>query len=164
MEEKEKIKKETEELKKKLEECRKEKEEFLNGWKRARADFLNYKRDEEERRKQWIRFANEEMVLKILPILDNIHIAEEKISPKAKENDIIKGFLQIKDQFLSFLKLYGVKEIEALGKKFDPYFHDAVEEVDIKGKKESGIVVEEVKKGYSMNGKVIRPSKVKVSK
>lgn len=148
--------------KKKLAECHKQKEEYLAGWQRARADFLNYKKDEMERIAGIIKYAGEEMIVKILPILDNFEKAEKEI-PAEKKDEYLKGFLQIKTQLQDFLKAQQVEAIGSLGRKFDPNFHEVVEEVAREGK-ESGIIVEELQKGYSLNGKVIRPAKVKVNK
>ncbi|HDJ30427.1 MAG TPA: nucleotide exchange factor GrpE, partial [bacterium] len=141
----------------------KEKEEFLAGWQRERANFLNYKKEETERFKDIIKYANEEFILKILPVLDNFEKAEKEIPEDMKENQYLKGLLQIKIQLLDFLKNQGLKEIQSLGKKFDPNFHEVVEEVEVKDK-ESGVVIEEVQKGYILEDKVLRPAKVKVSK
>ena len=95
--EKEKINiKDLEDLKKQFEECQKQKEEYLNGWKRERADFLNYKKEEMERIGELIKYANEELILKIIPILDNFELAEKKLSGDLKENEWVKGILNIK--------------------------------------------------------------------
>lgn len=152
-----------EELKKLLEECQKQKKEYLNGWKRVRADFLNYKKEEMERIGELIKYANEEFILKILPILDNFEIAEKKLPDNLKQDGNVRGILQIKNQILDFLKSQGVEEIKVAGEKFDPNFHEVVEEVETKDK-ESGIIVEEIKKGYTLHGKVMRSAKVKVVK
>lgn len=144
-------------------ECQKQRDEYLAGWQRARADFLNYKKDEMERIGEFFKYANEELILKILPILDNIYIAENTIPPDLKNNQWIGGILQIKTQMLDFLKNQGVEEIKSAGKKFDPNFHEVLEESGSKDG-ESGAVVEEIQKGYILNGKILRPAKVKVAK
>jgi len=159
-----------EELKKKLEELEKQKEEYLAGWRRTRANFLNYQKDELERVGELIKYAGAGLVLKLLPILDNFEIAEEKINeenpegkPLASYGASIKGLLQIKTQIQDFFKSQGVEEIKAIGQKFDPNLHEVVEQVEVKDK-DSGIVIEEVQKGYKIHGKVLRPAKVKISK
>jgi molecular chaperone GrpE len=158
-----KIEKEIEKLKKKLEECQKEKNEYLAGWQRARADFLNYKKEEMERIKEILKYGQEEFILKILPILDNLELAEKKIPEDLKENEYVKGLLKVKIQFQDFLKNQGVKEIETkIGESFDPNFQEVVEEVDKKEK--SGKIVEILEKGYKLHEKIIRPAKVKVGK
>jgi len=151
------------EYQKLLEKCEKEKKEYLEGWKRERADFLNYKKDEMERIEGLIKYANEELILKFLPILDNLEIAEKNISENLKENEEVKGLLQIKAQILDFLKSQGLSEIKALGELFDPHFHEAIDEIEDK-EKDSGIIIEEVRKGYLLNNKVLRPSRVKIVK
>jgi molecular chaperone GrpE len=149
--------------KEKLEKCEKQKEEYLAGWQRARADFLNYKKEEMERISGLVLYAHEEMILKILPILDNFSLVEKKLPSDLKNNSNMEGVLQIKNQFQELLKNYGVEEMKVLGEKFNPNFHEAVEEVEIKDK-EKGIIVEEIQKGYLIQGKVLRAARVKVTK
>ena len=156
-----KQKQDTEELKKELEDCQKKSEEYLAGWQRARADFLNYKKEEMERIGEILKYAGEELILKILPILDSFEKAEKEI-PEDKKDKYLEGFLQIKRQMQDFLKNQGVEEIKTGGEKFDPNFHEVVAERE--GKESEGMIVEEVKKGYILNGKVIQPAKVKVIK
>ena len=151
------------EEKNKLEECEKKKEEYLAGWQRARADFLNYKKEEMQRIGALVGMSQAEIILKLLPILDNFDIIEEKLSDDLKNNPEVKGILQIKTQIQDFLKKYGIEEIKSLGKKFDPNFHEVVEQIEIK-EKESGIIIEETQKGYTLQGKIIRAAKVKVAK
>jgi molecular chaperone GrpE len=85
------------------------------------------------------------------------------ISKEKKELPEIKGVLQIKKQILDFFKKYGVEEVKSVGEKFDPAFHEVVEEVDT-DRFETGTIVEEIQKGYKINGRVLRPAKVKVAK
>lgn len=152
-----------EELKKKLEECQRQKDEYLRGWQKARAELLNYKKEEMERIGEILKYVAESLILKILPILDNFEIAEKKILENLRQDENVKGILQIKTQILDFLKNQGVEEIKTLGEKFDPNFQEVVEEVETK-EKESGIVIEEVQKGYLLHGKLLRPAKVRVTK
>ncbi|RLC35009.1 MAG: nucleotide exchange factor GrpE [Candidatus Nealsonbacteria bacterium] len=149
------------EIRRQLEECQKKRDEYLAGWQRARADFLNYKKDEMERMAELVKFANVELILKILPVLDNFYEAEKKL--KSAETEDVKGLLQIRVQFEDFFKRQGVEEIKSLGEKFDPNFHEAVEQVELKDK-EPGTIIEEIQKGYTLQGKVIRPAKVKIVK
>jgi len=145
---------ENNELKNKIEELEKKCEEYLNGWKRERADFLNYKKEEMERINSIIKFANEEMILKFLPVLDNFYLAEAHLPDG---DDFKNGFIQIKKQFEDFLAKEGIEPIEVLGKKFDPHLMEAID-----GDGET--VSEEVQRGYTLHGKLIRPAKVKLSK
>ncbi len=152
-----------EEFKKQVEECEKQKAEFLAGWQRARADFLNYKKEEMERIGEFMNYSKEEMILKILPILDNFDLAEKKLTENLLKDENIKGLLLIKKQVLDFLKANGVEEIKSVGEKLDLNLHEAVETVEVKGK-ESGIIIEEIQKGYKINGRLLRPAKVRVIK
>ena len=144
----------------KLKKCQQQREEYLAGWQRSRADFLNYKKEEVKRVAELLKAANQEMILKGLPILDSFEKAAKEIPPDKKDK-YIEGFLQIQKQLQDILKNEGVEEIKTLGEKFDPCFHEVVEGVE---GQTSGIIVEEIQKGYKLNGQVIRPAKVKVNK
>ncbi len=159
----EKQKRDKENLSKELEKCQKKMREYLEGWQRERANFLNYKKEEIERVSEMIKFGNEEMILKILPVLDNLEKSQEHIPDNLKDTDYVKGMRQIIKQFQEILKSLGVERIESLGKKFDPRFHEAIEEVEVEGK-EKGIIVKEVLVGYTFHGRLLRPAKVKVAK
>lgn len=154
---------EQDKTKKELEKCQKERQDYLAGWQRSRADFLNYKKEEMERFGEILKYANESLILQILPILDDFEKAEKEISDELKKNEYFKGMLQIKKQLQDLLKNQGIEEIKSLGEKFDPNFQEVVETVEVKDK-ESGVIVEEIKKGYKLNGKVVRPAKVKINK
>ena len=149
--------------KKGLKECQKLKEEYLAGWKRARADLLNYKKGELERIGELIKYADAGMILKILLILDNFELAEEKMSGKLREDKDVKGLLQIKSQIKDFLKSREVEAIESVGQKFNLELHEVVAEIETKGK-EPGMIIEEVQRGYKIRGKLLRPARVKISK
>ncbi len=125
----------------------KEKEEYLAGWQRAKADFLNYKKEETERVEEMLKYVKQDLCLKILPILDSFELFEKNI----------------KKQLQDFLKNQEVEEIKGVGERFNPNLHEAVKEVKIKNK-ESGTIVEIVQKGYKLHDKVIRPAKVKINK
>jgi molecular chaperone GrpE len=160
---KEKEKSDIESLKKELKECKKLCNEYLAGWQRARADFLNYKKQELERIKELGNLTRTELILKILPILDNLERAKSQIPEDLKNSDWVEGILQIENQFRNFLQEEGVEEIKAEGEKFDPNFHEAVEEIETKDKK-SGEILEVLEKGYLFRGQLLRPAKVKVVK
>jgi len=149
-----------------LEELKQKCEEYLNGWKRERADFLNYKKDEMERIGQFMKYANEEIILKLLPVLDNLCLAVQHVKDE--------GVMQIKKQMEDFLAKEGIQPIEAIGKNFDPALMESVGTAEEKpasvpperdfGEAKEGIVAEEVQRGYTMHGKLIRPAKVRVTK
>jgi len=145
-----------------LEECQKQRDEYLAGWQRAKADFINHKKEESERMEGIMKYIGEEMVLMLIPVLDNFDLVEKNLSEEDKKNEKIKGILQIKSQIWEILKINSAEEINTKEAKFDPNFHEAIEQVE--SKEESGTILEELQKGYSINGKVIKPSKVKVAK
>ena len=102
-------------------------------------------------------------------------VVEKKLPEDLKKDENIKGLLQIKIQFQDFLKSLGIEEIKSVGEKFDPKLHEVVEEVPASaeasarqgeegGKIESGIIVEEVQKGYKINGGLLRPARIKIIK
>ena len=150
-------------LKRELDECKKLKDEYLNGWQRARADLLNYQKEEIERTEGLIVFIDGALALKILPILDNFDIIEKNLPKDLQENENVKGVMQLKIQILDLLKSLKVEEIKSLGEKFDPNIHEAIGEAEEKDK-EPGTIIEEIQKGYKINNSLLRPAKVKVTK
>ncbi len=144
-------------IRNKLKSCQKEKAEYLSGWQRAKADLINYKKEQENKISEYYKFANKGLILEILPVLDSFEQALKHISKQEKEN-----IQQIHNQLKNILKINGVEEISTLGNKFDPELHEAIEE--IKSDKKPGIIIKEVQKGYKLHGKTIRASRVKVSK
>ena len=153
----------------KLQETEKQRDEYLNNWKRSAADFINYKKDEVERARLLAGYVKESVIYNLLPILDNFYLAEKQLPEKLKKGEEgtpqsiewTKGFMQIQKQIEDFLKKEGIEAIETADQKFNPNSMEIVEEVE---GDESGTVAEELQKGYIMNGKVLRPSKVKISK
>lgn len=145
-----------------LEEARKEAEENLAGWQRAKADFLNYKKDQENRLNDFRKFANEDMIVALLPTIDSFELATRHMPEELKDSDWAKGILCIKGMFENFLRDAGVSEIEAVGEKFDPNLFEAIAEIESDAPEDT--VVEEIQKGYKMGDKVIRPAKVKIAK
>ena len=133
-------------------------EELKNQLLRLQADFVNYKNRTEREKSNSIILANEGLILKLLPVLDNFNRAFAHVN---LEDDAVKGFVMIKDQFESILKSEMVEEIESDGATFDPNLHNAVMTESKEGV-ESGIVIETFEKGYKIKDKVIRPSMVKV--
>ena len=145
-----------------IEQCCKKRDEYLAGWQRARADFLNYKKEEIDRVGKLMFFAQANVILGILPVLDSFETAEKKLSDDVKKDANTQGLLKAKQELLNFFKIIKVEEIQTKNKKFDPNFAEAVEQVEAKDK-ETGTIVEELQKGYTLQGQVIRPAKVKTA-
>ncbi len=154
-------------LEQQLEEARAEAEKNLNGWRRSEADFQNYQRRKEQENKELVEFAREVAVAKLLPSLDTltqalVHRPTAEGSGLAEEYQKWQAGLDgLVKQLDKALEELGVKKIEAVGKKFDPNFHEAVREVP---GEEDGLVMEEYQTGFELNGKLIRPSQVAIAK
>ncbi len=156
-----------EQLRQALEQAKAEAEANLNGWRRTQADFENYQKRKEAENKDLVDFAREVAVAKLLPSLDTLQQAllHRPRSDNANLSEEYErwqtGLDGLVKQLDKALEELGVKKIEAVGKKFDPNFHEAVREVP---GEEDGVVVEEYQIGFELNGKVVRPSQVAISK
>ena len=146
-----------------LSDCKSLCEQYLNGWKRAKADFINHKKEEFERTQELVRYAKEDFLESILPMIDKLRLVEKEMPKKLLEDAHVQGLMLVKTQLEDFLKGHGVETIDSLGKKFDPAIHEVIQAVEEKDQ-ESGTIIEEIEKGYTINGKLLRPAKVKVAK
>ena len=151
-------KSETDLLKEQIAKLEKEKDEYLNGWKRAKADYINLQKDELKRMEEIMKFANADIIKDLLLVLDSFELS----MLATKDPEARKGIEIIYSQLEKILNKQGLEKIKALGGKFDPALHEAMlqEESD----KESGTILEEMVKGWKLNGKVIRPTKVKIAR
>ena len=132
-------------------------EEYKDLAQRTQADFDNFRKRNAEAVKQARLEGGNDVVLSMLPVLDTVEIAINMISDDATK----AGVQLIQKKILEVFSKYGVKEIEALGKEFDPNFHNAIMQVE--DADNAGKVVEVLQKGYTRDGKVIRYSMVKVA-
>ncbi|NCN07320.1 nucleotide exchange factor GrpE [Candidatus Falkowbacteria bacterium] len=137
--------------------------ENLAGWQRAQADYANFKKETEDRRKDVVEFANAAFMSEVLPIYNNFKLALGHIPEDQLKLDWVIGLEHIKKQFQEFLKKYKIEEIKTVGEKFNHNCHEAVAHED-NDKYESDMVFAEVQPGYTLNGKILMPAKVKVSK
>lgn len=147
---------------KELEKCEVERKEYLDGWKRAKADLVNYKKEETERMKRLIDFSVQGFVLELLPIIDDLERAFGSIPSELQDKKEVQGLLQIKSSLLDLLEKRGVERVEVLGTEFDPRLSEAVETVEEQGKEDE--IVEVLEVGYKMGERIIRPAKVRVNK
>lgn len=147
--------------KEKLAKAEQERDEYLNGWKRAKADLLNYQREEMTRMEGAMKFGNERLLKELIAVMDSFDLALslEKGKEEAPE---VKGMMMIRSQLETFLKNYGVEAVRAVGEAFDPALHEAVAEDE--SEKPPGTVLEEVGRGWKLYTKVVRPARVKVAK
>ncbi len=149
-------------LKQEIKAKTKESEEYLNMLQRLQADFENYKKRVDKERVEIIDYAVEDVIMQLLPIIDNLERAIESARDHEESNNaLLEGVNMILNQILELLERLGVKEIEALDKEFDPHYHEAVMRVQDEDYPDNTIV-EVLQKGYIMKSKVIRPSMVKV--
>lgn len=145
-----------------LSKCQKERDEYLDGWKRAKADLINYKKDEAKRFEAIVKFSNESLVRELINVLDSFDLALIALENEA-DSKKEKGLYLIRQQLEDILKQNGLERIIiSVGQPFDPALQEAVAEVE--SDKPSGTIIEEVERGYLLNGKLIRPARVKVSK
>ena len=128
---------------------------------RALADFDNYKKRTAIEREQFVQFANESLIADLLPTIDGFSRAIDAAEKAKAGEEMIKGLALIKRQFEDVLKKHGVLEIEALGKPYDPNIHEAILQKEHEGPER--VIIEEMQKGYTLHGRVIRPSMVIVS-
>jgi len=178
-------------VKHQLKHCEQERGEYLAGWQRAKADYINLEKRVEQEKSEWIKFANSGLICELLLILDSLEAAirhleqnektataktqneqnrktfaslrrgEAEFSDSAVPREIL-GIQQIYNQLMDTLKRCGLEPIKSLGEKFNPELHEVVEEKE--SDKEKGLIVEEIQKGYKLHGKIIRHSKVKINK
>jgi molecular chaperone GrpE len=130
---------------------------------RLHAEFENYKKRMARERSEFVKFANEALILEFLPVLDSLERALATARSAAEAQAVAEGLEIILRLFQTTLEKVGVKVIEALEREFDPNLHQAAAQVESPDGRDN-IVMEEVRKGYLLEGRLLRPSMVKVSK
>lgn len=140
-----------------------ERDAFCDKYLRTHAEFENAKKRLEKERADYLKYANETFILDFLPILDSLEIAETHIAEAKDFNAVREGVVMIQDQIQKFLKETGVERVKTIGEKFDPHLHEALE-TEESGDKDDGVIVAELKPGYSLNGKLLRPASVRIVK
>jgi len=144
------------ELKKKLQEAE---EKAL----RIAADFENSKKRMRKQFEDSVKFANEKILQDVLPLIDDLDRAIASLDQGHDAKSVQEGLHMVQENFHRVLQQNGVEEIESLGKPFDPHFHEAVGVV-LDDAAEEGRVVDEIQRGYLLNGRLARPSKVRIAK
>lgn len=142
-------------LREKLKKCESDKQEYLDGWQRSKADVVNIKKRTETEKAEFAKYATENLIVDLIVTLDSFDMAFKGKAWDAVDDNWKKGVEYIHSNLLNTLKNHGVEEFDPVGEKFDPNKHHAVEG-------DEGTIKEVVRKGYSLNGKVIRPAEVKV--
>ncbi len=145
----------------------KERDEYLSGWQRAKADFINYKKEELRRLQDVARSSSEDVIRDLIPVVDSFELG---LAALEKSGHVEKGVYMIKGQLEDMLRRKGVERIKVeLGTEFDPNYQEAVavvDSLDLSKDKEwkSGTVAEEVEAGYFYQGKLLRPTRVRLVK
>lgn len=150
-------------LKKELAKERLRVDDYVKKFQYLQAEFDNYQKRVSKEIKSSIREANEKLILKIITILDELEIVTNAVRKNSDKEVMLEGLDMILNKFKKILIDEGLYTIDAIGKPFDPNLHEAILQVQ-SNDCPTGIVVEEFKKGYLLNGKLIRPSVVSVSK
>ncbi|MCS7051349.1 MAG: nucleotide exchange factor GrpE [Thermomicrobium sp.] len=136
-------------------------EDYLDQARRARAEFLNYKRRVEHELEEFKHLAHLELIRKLLPVLDDFHLAIAHLPDEAKDNPWVQGLLLIERKLWAVLEQEGVEPIEVIGKPFRPEEHEAVA---VSGEGPHHVVVEELRRGYRVRGRILRPALVRVER
>jgi molecular chaperone GrpE len=150
---------EVENLKQEIESLKKECESANERLLRKQAEFENYRKRIDREKSEFMQFANSDLMKELLNALDSFDLA---IRNAAGDKNTLKGFQLIYKQLQDTMARFGLKPIEAKGKAFDPNFHQAVATQTAEGVEEN-TVIEEMRKGYTLHGRLLRPAMVSVS-
>ncbi|MBX4189437.1 nucleotide exchange factor GrpE [Candidatus Parcubacteria bacterium] len=149
-------------LRAKLKEAEAKAKEHLDSWQRAQADFVNLRKRDEEGRTEFLKFANTRLVEELIPVLDALNSAvshgDLPAGPGRRGSDVEP----IRNLFLKVLKQNGLEELDPIGEAFDPATHEAISMQETPEKDEDHKILEVFQRGYSLNGRVVRPAKVRV--
>ncbi|MBA7624775.1 Protein GrpE [subsurface metagenome] len=156
------VKEELSETKKIVQEKDNLSKEYLKHLERLQADFENYKKRQEKKKKEFIEFANEELLDDLLSVVDNLERALDSTENEKNAKAIKEGINNTLKGFYNILKKEGVMPMKSVGHRFDPYRHEAVMKIET-DKHSEDMVTEEFQKGYYIKSKVLRPAMVKVA-
>lgn len=149
-------------VKTKLAEKEKEAKDNYDRYLRAAAEFDNYKKRAAREKADILKYAKEDIIKDLIPFIDSLDRALE-LTPGNDTQAFVDGVALIQEQLLCCLKKHGVERIESAGANFDPNFHDALMQMD-SSDHEDNVVIKEMEKGYLLNGRLLRPSRVCVCK
>lgn len=146
--------------------CRSQSEEYLNGWKRAKADLVNFQKDESKRLEEIVQFGSKALMKELIVVLDSFDLALGSMSEKAEKGlalSLSKGVYMIRAQLEDVMKKYGLERmVVEVGKPIDHRLHEAI--LAIESEELVDTIIEEVEHGYLLYGRVLRPARVKVAK
>jgi len=145
-----------------LDKARAQAAEYLDGWQRARAEFINYKKRVEREREDHGQYAHVEVLNRLLPAMDDRNRALDNLPDDLQGHAWTQGIALVGQKFNAILETYGLREIDPLGEAFDPNLHEAIG-VDTGTETESGHVTVVLQKGYVYGDRVVRPALVRVA-
>ncbi|TET54556.1 MAG: nucleotide exchange factor GrpE [Desulfobacteraceae bacterium] len=151
------------ELLKKLTDTHEEAEKNYDLYMRTYAEMENIKKRGIKEREELAKYANESIIKEILPVIDNLDKAISHAQNDENSSALVEGLELTRDGLMKALEKAGLKEVEALGKPFDPNFHESVSQ-QIDDTVAPGHVIMELQKGYLLNGRLMRPSMVVISR
>ncbi|MFQ5888056.1 MAG: nucleotide exchange factor GrpE, partial [Candidatus Hydrothermarchaeales archaeon] len=150
-------------LKESLEEKTRQADEFLSHLQRLQAEFENYKKNAEKEKTEFVKYASEGLVKDLLDVYENLERAIENGKKSDNKEALLEGVEMTYKQMKETLEKEGLEPIEAMGEKFDPFKHEVLLS-EVRDDLEEGTILEEIQRGYTLNKKVIKYSKVKISK
>lgn len=146
-----------------LKQATKEKEEYLTGWQKERADFINYKKQENDQKIIFSEVVRERILSRFLTVLDSFNLAfANKESWEKVDENWRKGVEYIYTQLNGIFEEYGVKAIGEVGEPFDPNIHQSIDMVETDKKEQDHTVAQVIQKGYKLSDRVLRPARVNV--
>jgi molecular chaperone GrpE len=145
--------------------AQKKAEEYLQGWQRCQAEFENYKKRSSESQKDMVKYATQNVILQIIPVIDNFNSSTAHVPEDQKENPWVTGIMYIQKQLENVLTENGIEEISVKeGDNFDPIYHEAIEDKECthckREKKFENKIKRVLQKGYKIGDRVIRVARV----
>ena len=146
-----------------LKACKVEKEEYLTGWQKERADFVNYKKQEDDRKAIFSEAMRERILSRFLTVIDSFNMAfANKEAWEKVDDNWRKGVEYIYSQMNGIFEEYGVKSVGEVGESFDPNIHQSIDVVETDKKEQEHTVATVIQKGYKLGERVMRPARVNV--
>jgi len=137
--------------------------DYKDKWLRAVAEYDNLKKRVEREKVETLKYSTQFLIIELFPIMDSFDSAISSIENSKDKESFLKGLKMLQGEFHRVLEVNGLKKIKSVGEKFDPNKYEASEEV-CTDKFPAGIIVEEIRSGYMLNDRLLRPALVKVSK
>ena len=163
-EDKEKTENNGEQLRREIEEKSALCKEYLDHLVRLKAEFENFKKRADKEKLEYVKFSNADLIRQVLPVIESLEmgLGAAKSLPGAQE--LVKGLEMVVSELQEILESNGLTRIETKGRLFDPHVHEVVEHVEVSSSAAENEIIEEVKAGYILYGRVLCPALVKIAK